>query len=241
MSFLNTHFPQNTHAPRLQRTFKATTGAGAGSLASSHGATAAPAVATASAANAHADLRLQAEQTLGSNRALAQAVVLPPNEDPSEWLALHVVDFYNQLNMLYGTITEFCSPQTCPRMTATSEYEYLWQDPLQRSKPPAHMSAPGYIEALMQWIQGFLDDETVFPVKMGVPFPLQFHALVKTIFKRMFRVYAHIYCHHFDEVNELGVQMHLNTSLKHFVLFAREFDLLTKKDLGPLQELVERF
>lgn len=34
-----------------------------------------------------------------------------------------VVDFYNQINLLYGAITEFCSPQSCPEMKATDEYE----------------------------------------------------------------------------------------------------------------------
>ena len=33
-----------------------------------------------------------------------------------------VVDFYNQINLLYGSITEFCSPQSCPEMKATDEY-----------------------------------------------------------------------------------------------------------------------
>jgi len=32
-----------------------------------------------------------------------------------------VVDFYNQINLLYGAITEFCSPQSCPEMKATDE------------------------------------------------------------------------------------------------------------------------
>ena len=34
---------------------------------------------------------------------------------------LLVVDFYNQINLLYGSITEFCSPQSCPEMKATDE------------------------------------------------------------------------------------------------------------------------
>ena len=34
---------------------------------------------------------------------------------------LEVVDFYNQINLLYGSITEFCSPQSCPEMKATDE------------------------------------------------------------------------------------------------------------------------
>ncbi|KAH3667233.1 hypothetical protein OGAPHI_002882 [Ogataea philodendri] len=189
----------------------------------------------------HRDIRTYAEQTLGSGSALAQAVKLPQDEDLNEWLAVHVVDFYNQINMLYGTITEFCSPSSCPRMIATQEYEYLWQDPMSRnSKQPISMSAPGYVEALMVWIQGFLDDDSIFPTKMGVSFPRQFPALVRTIMKRLFRVYAHMYCHHFDEINELGLQTHLNTSLKHFVLFCSEFQLLTAKDYGPLDELVAK-
>lgn len=33
-----------------------------------------------------------------------------------------MVDFYNQINLLYGAITEFCSPHSCPEMKATDEY-----------------------------------------------------------------------------------------------------------------------
>lgn len=34
---------------------------------------------------------------------------------------LHVfaaVDFFNQINMLYGTITDFCTEESCPVMSA---------------------------------------------------------------------------------------------------------------------------
>jgi MOB kinase activator 1 len=61
--------------------------------------------------------------------------VLPEGEDANEWIAVHgawawlfvlgerwlltprtpghrrpVVDFFNHINMLYGTVTEFCNP-----------------------------------------------------------------------------------------------------------------------------------
>lgn len=195
----------------------------------------------------HRDIRSFAEQTLGSQNALYQAVKLPQDEDVNEWLAIHVVDFYNQINMLYGAITEFCSPKTCPRMIATEEYEYLWQETNPSTngggqsspKRPVSLPACEYIENLMNWIQGFFDNDNIFPSKMGAPFPQQFPTLVKTIFKRLFRIYAHIYCHHFHEISELGLQSHLNTSLKHYVLFSKEFDLLQQKDYGPLEDLVE--
>jgi hypothetical protein len=86
-------------------------------------------------------LRQFAEATLGSG-SLRKAVKLPEGEDLNEWLAVNgkspsrwrlkstaclltvkpVVDFYNQINLLYGSITEFCSPQSCPEMKATDEY-----------------------------------------------------------------------------------------------------------------------
>ncbi|CAI5760496.1 unnamed protein product [Candida verbasci] len=198
----------------------------------------------------HKDIRNYAEQTLGSDNALIQAVKLPRDEDLNEWLAIHVVDFYNQINMLYGTITEFCSPKTCPRMIATEEYEYLWQESntnnhtdlnnsISSPKRPISLPACEYIENLMNWVQNFFDNDNIFPSKIGSPFPHQFPTLVKTIFKRLFRIYAHIYCHHFHEISELGLQSHLNTSLKHYVLFANEFQLISQKDYGPLEDLVD--
>jgi MOB kinase activator 1 len=65
-------------------------------------------------------LRQYAEATLGGG-SLRKIVKLPEGEDENEWLAVNMVDFYNQINLLYGAITEFCSPQTCPEMKATDE------------------------------------------------------------------------------------------------------------------------
>ncbi|WEW57170.1 Mitotic exit network component [Emydomyces testavorans] len=95
---------------------------------------------TANKGTTNYQLRQFAEATLGSG-SLRKAVKLPEGEDLNEWLAVNrmicflrkletatsltnfatVVDFYNQINLLYGAITEFCSPQTCPEMKATDE------------------------------------------------------------------------------------------------------------------------
>jgi MOB kinase activator 1 len=32
------------------------------------------------------------------------------------------VDFFNNVNMLYGTLMEFCTPATCPIMAAGPKY-----------------------------------------------------------------------------------------------------------------------
>ena len=54
---------------------------------------------------------------------LRLAVMLPEGEDLNEWVAVNTVDFFNQINMLYGTITEFCTEQSCPVMSAGPKYE----------------------------------------------------------------------------------------------------------------------
>ncbi|KAF8320726.1 Mob1/phocein [Clavulina sp. PMI_390] len=183
-------------------------------------------------------LRKYAEATLGSGN-LRLAVVLPEGEDLNEWLAVHAVDFFNHLNMLYGTITEFCTPTECPVMSAGPRYEYLWEDGV-NYKRPTKMPAPEYIDNLMNWVQMQLDNEAIFPHKIGVPFPPKFReGVIKTIARRLFRVYAHIYSHHFEQICALGIEAHLNTSYRHFFLFINEFDLVDKRELAPLDELNE--
>ncbi|KAF9349949.1 MOB kinase activator 1B [Mortierella sp. NVP85] len=139
--------------------------------------------------------------------------------------------------MLYGTITEFCTPQDCPVMSAGPKYEYHWKNESQ--KKPARVSAPVYVDNLMTWVQTQLDDEAIFPRKIGVQFPDNFQTIASDIFRRLFRVYAHIYTTHFSAIVSLGEEAHLNTSFKHFILFVKEFNLIDQKELAPLADLIE--
>lgn len=143
-------------------------------------------------------------------------------------------------------------------LTYWCRYEYRWADGV-TIKKPIEVSAPKYVEYLMDWIEAQLDDEAVFPQRLGekiiviftsieyiyiyivlaelflmrdiwifirfcmtiagAPFPSNFKDVVKTIFKRLFRVYAHIYHSHFQKIVSLKEEAHLNTCFKHFVLF----------------------
>ncbi|ESQ42063.1 hypothetical protein EUTSA_v10015917mg [Eutrema salsugineum] len=176
--------------------------------------------------------------TLGSGN-LREAVRLPPGEDINEWLAINTIDFYNQVNVLYATLEEFCTPTTCPIMNAGSRYEYRWADGITITKP-IWVSAPEYVEYLMNWIETQIDDEGIFPQKLGAPFPPNFEDFVKLILKRLFRVYGHIYHSHFQKIVNLKEEAHLNTCFKHFILFISEYQLIDKADLDPLKDLVEK-
>mmetsp|Transcript_49342 Transcript_49342/g.124060 ORF Transcript_49342/g.124060 Transcript_49342/m.124060 type:complete len:217 (-) Transcript_49342:209-859(-) len=182
------------------------------------------------------EMHKHAKATLGSGN-LKAAVALPPKEDVNEWLAVNTVDFFNQINLLYGSITEFCSKDTCPVMSAGSKYEYHWADGV-RYKKPVRVSAPEYVDLLMSWVQKQLDDETIFPSTVDVPFPKDFKNYVKNIFRRLFRVYAHIYHHHFEKIVSLGEEAHLNTCFKHFYYFIMEFELVDQREMAALQTVI---
>ncbi|KAE9553397.1 hypothetical protein FO519_003407 [Halicephalobus sp. NKZ332] len=175
----------------------------------------------------------QASGTLGSGD-LRNAVKLPQGEDLNEWLAMNVVDFFNQVTMLYGTITENCTDETCPSMTA-GKVEYTWTD----RDTSIQCTAPVYIDYLFSSVQDEIDDENVFPSQIGKTFPSHFPKTVQTIVRRLFRVYAHVYHEHLELIENLKSIEHLNTSFKHFMLFVQEFKLMDTQDLEPLSLLIQ--
>lgn len=169
---------------------------------------------------------------------MRSAVVLPQGEDLNEWLAVNTVDFFNEISLLYGTISDFCTRQTCPQMNAGPNFTYLWADGVKVKKPIA-CTAPEYVDYLMSWVESQLNDEAIFPLQPGTPFPRQFLAICKSIYKRLFRVYAHIYHSHFQKVVGLGAEAHLNTCFKHFMYFVKEFRLISDAEQAPLNDLIQ--
>lgn len=71
-----------------------------------------------------------------------------------------------------------------------------------------------------------MDDPSIFPQHYGEPFPPCFQDVICAIFKRLFRVYAHIYHSHFKHVCALKEEAHLNTCFKHFMYFTEVCSLL---------------
>eukprot|EP01029_Cantina_marsupialis_P008175 TRINITY_DN1944_c3_g1_i1.p1 TRINITY_DN1944_c3_g1~~TRINITY_DN1944_c3_g1_i1.p1 ORF type:complete len:228 (+),score=33.80 TRINITY_DN1944_c3_g1_i1:38-685(+) len=179
-----------------------------------------------------------AEATLGSGD-MSIAVCLPAGENIDEWIAVNTVDFFNEINLLFGTISEFCTAKTCPVMSAGSSFQYLWADG-SKIKTPIKVPANEYVDLLMTWCDGQLSCEELFPTRLDQSFPPKFVEKVKPIYKRLFRVYAHIYHSHFQQVVELGAEAHLNTCFKHFIYFVKEFHLIDKNQLAPLRDLIDK-
>ncbi|KAF4322067.1 hypothetical protein BBO99_00003549 [Phytophthora kernoviae] len=142
-------------------------------------------------------------------------------------------------HIVYGTILEFCTSTSCPEMRAGPKFEYLWKDG-KEFKTPAKLSAPEYIDMLMTWVEELLSDETLFPTREGATYCRGFQSVVKNIFRRLFRVYAHVYYSHFDKIVNIGAEAHLNSCFKHFMAFVTQFDLVDKREQEPLNDLIKK-
>lgn len=185
------------------------------------------------------DLHKRANASLHSGIDLKQVVRLPPDEDLNDWIAVHVVDFFNRINVIYGVVCEFCEETTCPTMSGGPKYEYHWCDGV-HYKRPTKLPAPQYVALLMDWIESQINNEELFPLKCGTPFPKSYLPTCKKILTRLFRVFVHVYIHHFDKLVGLGAEPHVNTCYKHFYYFVTEFHLVATKELEPLRQLTER-
>ena len=112
------------------------------------------------------ELHKKAQASLNAGLDLKQAVQLPHGEDLNDWVAVHVVDFFNRINLIYGTISDSCTDQTCPVMSGGPKYEYRWQDEHKYKRPTA-LSAPKYMSLLMDWIEVQINNENIFPTNVG--------------------------------------------------------------------------
>ena len=140
-------------------------------------------------------------------------------------------------------------------MSGGAKFEYLWQDGT-KYKKPTHLPAPQYISLLMDWVESQINDENVrqsqlyeivfknyfqlFPVTTDIPFPKTFQPQCKKILTRLYRVFVHVYVHHFDRIMSIGAEPHVNTCYKHFYYFVTEFELINEKEFAPLQEMTRK-
>mmetsp|Transcript_22018 Transcript_22018/g.67589 ORF Transcript_22018/g.67589 Transcript_22018/m.67589 type:complete len:178 (+) Transcript_22018:265-798(+) len=164
------------------------------------------------------------------------AVGLPQGEDENEWLAVNVVDFFNEVSLLYGIVAEEPMDESVPNGGFPEGFTYMWGEGL---RAPIECTADEYVNHVMTWVEEQINDESVFPSDADAAFPRSFKETVKTVFKRLFRAFAIIYASRFQQMEALGAVAHLNTSFKHFIFFCLEFDLVGQRELQALSPIVQ--
>ncbi|XP_055331131.1 MOB kinase activator 2-like [Paramacrobiotus metropolitanus] len=167
---------------------------------------------------------------------LRQIICLPSEIELSEWLASQIIPFFNNVNLLYGTISEFCTQSTCPTMSAPNNTIYYWID--EKGKK-SKCSAVQYIDYVTASIERLMRDVTVFPARHGMSFPSNFDTVIRRIQRQLLHVLAHMYHAHFDAHVQLGTHVYLNSVFVHFVIFSQHFGLIEARELDVLRDLAE--
>lgn len=121
-----------------------------------------------------------------------------------------------------------------------------------------------YLSLVQRYISAKIDSSTLFPTEAsGVSyadnpafctplpdagrdwigkrsgFPENFNETCQTIFRQMFRVYAHLYWSHFDDMFNLNLEKAMNSCFSHFILTATTLNLLRRSDMEPMQALID--
>ena len=68
------------------------------------------------------------KETLEEGEKLEELIPCPHGQDENEWLALHCFDFFKEVELLYGSIAEACTSETCPIMSCGPNFQYRWKE-----------------------------------------------------------------------------------------------------------------
>ncbi|KAL3766376.1 hypothetical protein ACHAW5_000915 [Stephanodiscus triporus] len=176
---------------------------------------------------------------------LNDAVALPQGESCAGWVAVHAIDFYNDVSTIWAVMAEDPYLDSFrPGEGFPSGVEYRWSEGTGRDAATVSVSAPVYIEKVLQWIADQINDETKFPddddeaEALRVFQTPQFAALCGQIFRRLFRVRNRV----FELLRDVGgtadgaAPEHL---LQAFHVLLYEFGLLPEREMEPLEVLVK--
>jgi len=167
------------------------------------------------------------------------AVLMPSGASENDWLHINVVSFYNNANVIYSKFVHKCTTDTCPN-TSAGVQNYLWMDLVK--KVTVEIPALEYFSNLFEWIvrDNFNDESKFPPLSKDAAYPDGFRYAVSDISRRVFRVYAHVYHHHYSEFAENGIMPieNFEKSFELFYHFVSEYKLVSEADLKPMEGLI---
>lgn len=67
--------------------------------------------------------------------------------------------------------------------------------------------------------------------KKDQAFHPSFPATIRTVYRQLLRVFAHIYHAHYQQILHLRSEPHFNSLFAHFLAFGREYELLEARDI----------
>jgi len=160
----------------------------------------------------------------------------PAHLDIKEWIATHTISLFHNINLIYGTISEYCTAETCPLMQGPCQTQYVWVE--ERGKK-LKCTAAQYIDYVMTFCQKSISNQELFPTKYAHDFQENFWVEMKKMHRFMFNVLAHLYYAHSALIQQMDLNFHLNTIFQHFIILSRHYQLVESRDLSCLDDLTQ--
>jgi len=161
-------------------------------------------------------------------------VALPKDVDMNEWVAVNIVDFFHNLNHFLGIISEHCTRDSCPTMSAGPGMDYTWTSG--PTKKQVKVPATEYTDYVLTWAEKTMGDESLFPTKAGREFSEMFPLTARHLYTQFLRIFAHLYHAHFSQIVHLSLEGHLNSLFAHFLVFGKTYNLLDPKECRAPKE-----
>eukprot|EP01066_Platyproteum_vivax_P006242 Platyproteum_vivax@DN2046_c0_g1_i1.p1 len=115
---------------------------------------------------------------------------IPPGVEELVWLYEHLRNFVVELNQLISIIGNECTCKTCPKMTASHEWQFLCA----AHKKPQDCAAVDYMVHTLDGSAALLSNVKSFPVRGKVSSSCTKY--FQPLSRRLYRIFAHVYFHH---------------------------------------------
>ena len=145
-----------------------------------------------------------------------------PDTDASVWQYEHLRQFVIEFNLLLVSLIGVCTPETCPKMTASNDWQYLCS----AHRKPQECAAIDYTTHTIDGSTALLTVACPFSSRSQVPSSSTKY--FQSMSRRLYRIFAHVYFHHRQHFDMLEAERRLCARFSHFVL---RYQLMTRSML----------
>lgn len=150
--------------------------------------------------------------------------------DPLVWQYEHIRQFVIEFNLLLVALGGECTPETCPKMTASNEWQYLCA----AHRKPQDCAAIDYMTHTIDGSTALLTNAKHFASRTEVSDGTAKY--FQSMARRLYRILAHIFYHHRRVFDKVEVESHLCARFSHFVM---RFKLMSPSMLLVPQDAYE--
>lgn len=171
---------------------------------------------------------------------ITSLISTPNGYSKDEWIIVNLIDFLQRIELLYSSCSLFCTSDTCPLLNAGPKYCYFWED--DDSPQPIQVSAPEYFDALKRYIKRNLLNKELFPDEIKAPLSPKADEIIKTSYRRLFRILAHLYICHYSDISKLTDLKYfeiMNTILAHYTNFVLLYQVCKLEDFAIFAPVFE--